>query len=56
MNENQVQFKLNIPADVKRWLASEAEKNLRSQTAEILLALKEKMSRQAEMQKADATA
>lgn len=41
-------FKLNMPADVKEWLAREAERNLRSQTQEIILALREKMSREAE--------
>jgi hypothetical protein len=32
--------------EVKEWLAEEASKNMRSQTAEIVLALKEKMIRQ----------
>jgi len=50
------QFKLNIPNDVKAWLAEQAERNMRSQTAEIVLALKEKMRRQAETKKADAAA
>lgn len=48
------QFKINIPPDVKDWLAEQAHKNLRSQTAEIVLALREKMKR--ENEKADATA
>lgn len=42
----QKQFKLNIPEEVKAWLSQEAERNMRSQTAEIVLALKEKMGRQ----------
>lgn len=50
------QFKINIPTDVKKWLAEQARKNMRSQTAEIVLALKEKMSREAETKKADAAA
>ncbi|MCJ9672917.1 MULTISPECIES: Arc family DNA-binding protein [unclassified Neorhizobium] len=50
------QFKINIPDEVKKWLAEEASRNLRSQTAEIVLALKEKMGRQAETKKADALA
>ncbi|MFB9952452.1 Arc domain-containing protein [Rhizobium puerariae] len=54
MSDVQKQFKLNIPDDVKRWLAEEASRNLRSQTAEIVLALKEKMRRQTETKKADA--
>ncbi|TDX77744.1 Arc-like DNA binding dprotein [Neorhizobium sp. R1-B] len=52
----QSQFKLNMPQDVKQWLADEAERNLRSQTAEIVLALKEKMHRQSQTKKADALA
>lgn len=52
----QKQFKLNIPNDVKEWLADQAHRNMRSQTAEIVLALKEKMGRQAETKKADAVA
>lgn len=50
------QFKLNIPSDVKEWLAGQAEQNMRSQTAEIVLALKEKMSREAETKKGDVSA
>jgi len=52
----QKQFKVNMPEDVKEWLAKEARQNMRSQTAEIVLALKEKMGRQASMQKGEATA
>lgn len=37
------QFKMVLPADVKQWLARTAAKNLRSQSAEIVLALREKM-------------
>jgi len=50
------QFKLNIPEDVKNWLADEASRNMRYQTAEIVLAIKEKMSRQAQTQKPEVTA
>lgn len=55
MSKSQ-QFKLQIPMDVKSWLAEQARKNMRSQTAEIVLALKEKMGREAETKKADAVA
>lgn len=48
MSSPQRQFKLNIPSDVKDWLAEQADKNLRSQTAEIVLALREKMKRENE--------
>lgn len=37
------QFKLNLPADVKRWVQTRAAANMRSQSAEIVFALKEKM-------------
>ena len=52
VNETK-QIKVNLPLDVKRWVAMEAAKNLRSQGAEIVLALKEKMARQ-EKEKGDA--
>ncbi|AUQ74751.1 Arc domain-containing protein [Phaeobacter piscinae] len=40
------QFKMVIPKDVKDWLADQAKKNLRSQSQEIVLALREKMASQ----------
>lgn len=42
------QFKLTIPNEIKEWLADRAERNLRSQSAEIILALREKMEREAD--------
>lgn len=42
------QFKMNLPKDVKEWLADQAAKNLRSQSNEIILAIREKMQRLAE--------
>lgn len=42
------QFKLTIPTEIKEWLADQAERNLRSQSAEIILALREKMEREAD--------
>ena len=39
------QFKLNLPADVKTWLETQAKNNLRSQGKEIILAIREKMER-----------
>nr|WP_296077794.1 Arc family DNA-binding protein [uncultured Agrobacterium sp.] len=54
MSLHQKQFKLNLPSDVKSWIEKEAEQNLRSQTSEIILAIREKMGR--ETQKADARA
>ncbi len=49
------QFKIVMPLEMKRWLAMEAAKNMRSQTAEVLLAVREKMDR-VQNEKADATA
>lgn len=37
------QFKINLPEDVKRWVAERAAGNLRSQSAEIIFALRQKM-------------
>jgi hypothetical protein len=48
------QFKVNLPADVKEWLAEQAKVNLRSQTSEIVLALREKMQRENSYEKAPA--
>lgn len=39
------QFKLRIPADVKAFLAAEAEKNASSQSSEIVRAVRERMER-----------
>lgn len=46
VRNDQVQFKVNLPEHVKQWLAEEANRNMRSQTAEVILAIKEKMGRQ----------
>lgn len=45
MNTETKQFKISIPTEIKRWLAIQAATNMRSQSAEIILALKEKMDR-----------
>ena len=45
MKEDRKQFKIAIPLEMKRWLAVEAARNMRSQSAEILLAVREKMDR-----------
>jgi predicted transcriptional regulator len=48
MSEKDVrQMKINLPVEIKKWVERQAEKNMRSQSAEIAFALKEKMSRQA---------
>ena len=56
MKQESRQFKINIPYYVKQWLAYQATKNLRSQTAEIILALKEKMGREIQTKKGEVTA
>ena len=37
-------FRLRIPNDVKSWVRANAEKNMRSLTAEIVFTLREKMA------------
>ncbi len=39
------QFKLILPADVKAWLETEAKKNLRSQSAQIVTCLRTEMTK-----------
>ncbi|MEM5468816.1 MAG: Arc family DNA-binding protein [Sulfitobacter sp.] len=41
-----IQFKLNLPADVKAWLEQEAVRNLRSQGAQVVTCLRAAMLRQ----------
>lgn len=43
----QPPFGLRMPDDVKEWVARQARENMRSQNAEIVMALKEKMDRSA---------
>lgn len=45
-------FGLRMPSDIKKWVEQKASQNMRSQNAEIIVVLKEKM----EKEKADATA
>lgn len=40
-----IQFKMNMPVDVKAWLEAEAKKNIRSQGAEVVACLLAAMSR-----------
>jgi hypothetical protein len=48
VREDRMQFKPNLPENVKAWLAGEAARNLSSQSAEVILALLEKMARGSE--------
>ncbi|SDK62435.1 Arc domain-containing protein [Paracoccus chinensis] len=45
-----IQFKLILPPDVKAWIEAQAAKNLRSQSAEIVVCLRERMDREAQPQ------
>lgn len=42
---NKVQFKFSLPPEVKKWLQTRAEQNLRSQSAELLALLRDNMSK-----------
>lgn len=50
------QIKLNLPGEIMEWVERESRNNVRSKTAEIIFALKEKMNRDSETKKADAPA
>jgi hypothetical protein len=39
-------FSLRIPPDIRAWLEREAEKNVRSLTSEIVIALRERVERE----------
>ncbi|GGE04818.1 hypothetical protein SAMN05421774_101804 [Gemmobacter megaterium] len=43
--QEAIQFKLNLPPDVKIWLECEAKKNIRSQGAEVVACLRAAMAR-----------
>lgn len=43
MAREDAYFRLRIPDDVREWVRGSAEKNLRSMTAEIVFALRERM-------------
>lgn len=43
MTNQDAQMRIRLPDDVKSWLEAQAQKNLRSQNAEIVLAVREKM-------------
>lgn len=45
MEEPKIPLKIVMPQSVKVWVAIQAAKNMRSQTSEIVLAIREKMER-----------
>lgn len=45
MARKDPQFNLRLPEELKQWLENEAQKNLRSQTAEVVFALMEEKKR-----------
>lgn len=47
MKQDDAQMRIRLPDDVKDWLKKEARKNLRTQNAELVMALMEKMDRKA---------
>lgn len=46
MNKKDPQFNLRIPEGLKKWLELQAQKNCRSQTAEMVFILYEEKKRQ----------
>lgn len=47
MARDDAQLRIRIPEDVKAWLEVQAKKNLRTQSAEIVLAIRAKMESEA---------
>ncbi len=46
MTKESKQFKLNIPAELEKWIEQESVKSLRSKSAEIIFILREKMEKE----------
>ena len=44
---NVIQYKLNLPEDVKAWVKRTAKRNLRSQSAQIIMCLPREMAKEA---------
>lgn len=44
MKRTDPQMRIRLPVDVKSWLEHEAEKNLRTQNAEIVMAIRSRMA------------
>lgn len=42
MSRADAHFRLRLPHDLREWLKQEADRNLRSMTSEIILALRER--------------
>ena len=45
MTQNDTIMRIRLPADLKAWVATEAERNLRSLNAEVVFFLRERMER-----------
>jgi len=56
MSREDLHFRLRIAPDIKAWIAAQAARNLRSMTAEINFALRERMAATGDMVGADAPA
>lgn len=50
MARGDPELRIRLPHDVKRWLEKQAKKNLRTQNAEIILAMRARMAAGAGLQ------
>lgn len=46
MKRTDPQMRIRLPEDVKDWIEAQAEVNLRTQNAEIVMAIREQMKRE----------
>lgn len=46
MKRTDPQMRIRVPEDVKAWIEAEAEKNLRTQNAEIVMAIRQLMQKE----------
>lgn len=46
MKRSDPQMRIRVPVDVKAWIEAEAEKNLRTQNAEIVIAIRQQMQKE----------
>lgn len=44
MKRSDPQMRIRLPVDVKKWLEKEASRNMRTQNAELVMAIREKMA------------
>lgn len=46
MKRTDPQMRIRVPEDVKAWIEAEAERNLRTQNAEIVIAIRQQMQKE----------